>query len=100
LATQTLLSGKDKPKTASEELEGLPDSLVKESEAELKKESADLKKSEAVVGDKENKKDPLNPQFGLNTDTPDVRGFLEWLYDPEVTEAFRKSEENGETDEN
>jgi len=57
LATQTLLSGKDKPKTASEELEGLPDSLVKESEAELKKESADLKKSEAVVGDKENKKE-------------------------------------------
>ncbi len=50
--------------------------------------------------DKENKKDPLNPQFGLNTDTPDVRGFLEWLFDPEVTEAFRKSEENGETDEN
>ena len=57
LATQTLLSGKDKPKTASEELEGLPDSLVKESEAELKKESVDLKKSEAVVGDKENKKE-------------------------------------------
>jgi hypothetical protein len=43
--------------------------------------------------DKENKKDPLNPQFGLNTDTPDVRGFLEWLYDPEVTEAFKKLEE-------
>jgi hypothetical protein len=41
----------------------------------------------------ENKKDPLNPQFGLNTDTPDVRGFLEWLYDPEVTEAFKKLEE-------
>jgi hypothetical protein len=55
LATQTLLSSKDKPKTASEELEGLPDSLVKESEADLKKEAADLKKSESVVGAKEGK---------------------------------------------
>jgi hypothetical protein len=57
LATQTLLSSKDKPKTASEELEGLPDSLVKESEADLKKEAADLKKSESVVGVKEDKKE-------------------------------------------
>ena len=57
LATQTLLSSNDKPKTASEELEGLPDSLVKESEADLKKESADLKKSESVVNPKEGKKE-------------------------------------------
>ena len=57
LATQTLLSSNDKPKTASEELEGLPDSLVKESEADLKKEAADLKKSESVVGSKEDKKE-------------------------------------------
>ena len=57
LATQTLLSSNDKPKTASEELEGLPDSLVKESEADLKKEAADLKKSESVVNPKEGKKE-------------------------------------------
>jgi hypothetical protein len=51
--------------------------------------------------DKENKKDLLNPQFGLNTDTPDIKGFLEWLYDPEVDEAFEKFlKENGEADEN
>jgi len=51
--------------------------------------------------DKENKKDPLNPQFGLNTDTPDIKGFLEWLYDPEVDKAFEQFlRENGETDEN
>jgi hypothetical protein len=33
----------------------------------------------------------LNPNFGLNTDKPDIRGFLEWLYDPEVDEAFRQA---------
>ena len=57
LATQTLLSSNDKPKTASEELEGLPDSLVKESEAEIKKQTAELKKSEEVVNPKEGKKE-------------------------------------------
>lgn len=30
----------------------------------------------------------LNPKFGLNTDTPDIKGFLEWLYDPEVDKAM------------
>jgi hypothetical protein len=32
----------------------------------------------------------LNPNFGLNTDKPDIKGFLAWLYDPEVTEAFEQ----------
>jgi hypothetical protein len=32
----------------------------------------------------------LNPNFGLNTDTPDIKGFLAWLVDPEVTEAFEQ----------
>jgi hypothetical protein len=32
----------------------------------------------------------LNPNFGLNTDKPDIRGFLEWLYDPEVDEAYEQ----------
>lgn len=35
----------------------------------------------------------LNPKFGLNTDTPDIKGFLTWLYDPEVTEAYKQLEE-------
>ena len=35
----------------------------------------------------------LNPNFGLNTDTPDIKGFLTWLYDPEVTEAYKNLEE-------
>lgn len=33
----------------------------------------------------------LNPQFGLNTDTPDIKGFLTWLFDPEVDEAFQEA---------
>jgi hypothetical protein len=52
----------------------------------------------------ENKKSQeqlLNPKFGLNTDTPDIKGFLEWLYDPEVDKALEQFlRENGETDEN
>ncbi len=32
----------------------------------------------------------LNPKFGLNTDKPDIKGFLAWLYDPEVDEAFEQ----------
>ena len=32
----------------------------------------------------------LNPKFGLNTDKPDVKGFLEWLYNPEVDEALER----------
>ena len=44
----------------------------------------------------ENAPDPdqnplLNPKFGLNTDNPDVKGFLTWLFDPEVDEAFRQA---------
>lgn len=54
--------------------------------------------------DKENNKSQeqlLNPKFGLNTDTPDVKGFLKWLFDPEVTEAFKKLEaEEREANEN
>lgn len=32
----------------------------------------------------------LNPKFGLNTDKPDIKGFLAWLVDPEVDEAFEQ----------
>jgi len=43
------------------------------------------------------KQDPLNPKFALNTDKPDIKGFLTWLFDPEVDEAIKKfSEENAE----
>lgn len=35
----------------------------------------------------------LNPNFGLSTDKPDIKGFLSWLYDPEVTEAYKKLEQ-------
>jgi hypothetical protein len=38
----------------------------------------------------------LNPNFGLNTDNPDIKGFLAWLIDPEVTEAFEQLEREGE----
>jgi hypothetical protein len=42
----------------------------------------------------------LNPKFGLNTDTPDIKGFLTWLYDPEVTEAYKQLEVESEQDVN
>jgi hypothetical protein len=32
----------------------------------------------------------LNPKFGLNTDTPDVKGFLTWLFNPEVDKALEQ----------
>ena len=32
----------------------------------------------------------LNPTFGLNTDTPDVKGFLAWLFNPEVDKALEQ----------
>jgi hypothetical protein len=62
LATKTVLDkGKEGSKgagaKAEESLEGLDDKLTKESEADLKKEAADLKKSQAVVGAKEEKKE-------------------------------------------
>lgn len=44
----------------------------------------------------------LNPKFDLKTQEG-VRGFLEWLYDPEVDKAFQKAfpiAEEGETNEN
>lgn len=34
--------------------------------------------------------DKLNPKFGLNTENPDVKGFLAWLFDPEVDKAFEQ----------
>jgi len=37
----------------------------------------------------ENKKDLLNPKFDLNTESG-VRGFLEWLFDPEVDKALEQ----------
>jgi hypothetical protein len=75
LATKTIL---DKEKEgekgtgakAEESLSGLPDNLVKESEADLKKEAADLKKSQSVVGAKDDKKEKggLFSKFKKNKD--------------------------------
>jgi len=75
LATKTVL---DKEKEgekgtgakAEESLSGLPDNLVKESEADLKKEAADLKKSQSVVGAKDDKKEKggLFSKFKKNKD--------------------------------
>jgi hypothetical protein len=42
----------------------------------------------------------LNPKFGLNTDTPDVKGFLTWLFDPEVDKAFEQFDRENDTNEN
>ena len=45
----------------------------------------------------------LNPKFGLNTDTPDIKGFLTWLYDPEVDKAFQEAfpiDEDKQNDDN
>lgn len=42
----------------------------------------------------------LNPKFGLNTDNPDVKGFLTWLFDPEVDKAFEQLDKESEQDEN
>jgi hypothetical protein len=55
LATQTVFG--DKKKTSDEKLAELPDSLVKESAASLKKESEDLKKSSEIVNPKDGKKE-------------------------------------------
>jgi hypothetical protein len=42
----------------------------------------------------------LNPKFGLNTDTPDVKGFLTWLFDPEVDKAFQQAFPTDESEQN
>lgn len=75
LATKTVLDkGKEEAKgtgsNAEESLSGLPDNLVKESEADLKKEAADLKKSQSVVGAKDDKKEKggLFSKFKKNKD--------------------------------
>jgi hypothetical protein len=39
--------------------------------------------------EKDRRDELLNPNFGLNTDNPDVKGFLKWLFDPEVDEALK-----------
>lgn len=57
LATQTLLNRSKKEESAEKEPEELTDKLVKETEAEIKKQTADLKKSEEVVNPKEGKKE-------------------------------------------
>lgn len=57
LATQTLLN-KSKKEESSEKVPGeISDKLVKETEAEIKKQTAELKKSEEVVNPKEGKKE-------------------------------------------
>ena len=62
LATRTVLDkekeeAKSTGSNAEESLSGLPDNLVKESEADLKKESANLKKSAEIINPNENKKE-------------------------------------------
>jgi len=60
LATKTVLDKEKegaKDANAEESLSGIPDNLVKESEADLKKEEAELKKSESVVNPKDGKKE-------------------------------------------
>ena len=60
LATKTVLDKEGAKGTgakAEESLSGLPDSLVKESEADLKKEAANLKKSAEIINSNENKKE-------------------------------------------
>ena len=73
LATKTVLDKEEAKGTgakAEESLSGLPDNLVKESEADLKKEAADLKKSQSVVGAKDDKKEKggLFSKFKKNKD--------------------------------
>ncbi len=46
------------------------------------------------INTNENDKALTEKTFGLNTDKPDIRGFLEWLSDPEVTEAFKRLEQS------
>jgi hypothetical protein len=57
LATQTLLNKTKKEESAEKEPGELSDKLVKETEAEIKKQTAELKKSEEVVNPKEGKKE-------------------------------------------
>ena len=49
-----------------------------------------------MTENKRTQEELLNPKFGLNTDTPNIKGFLEWLYDPEVTEAMEQFVEDTE----
>jgi hypothetical protein len=44
----------------------------------------------------ENAPDPdqnplLNPKFDLSGENPDIKGFLKWLFDPEVDKAFQEA---------
>ena len=43
--------------------------------------------------EKDRRDELLNPKFGLNTDNPDIKGFLKWLFDPEVDEALKEFNE-------
>lgn len=33
----------------------------------------------------------LNPKFDLRGENPDIKGFLAWLFDPEVDKAFQEA---------
>lgn len=33
----------------------------------------------------------LNPKFDLSGENPDIKGFLAWLFDPEVDKAFQEA---------
>ena len=55
-----------------------------------------------MTENEKSKDELLNPKFGLNTNNPDVKGFLEWLYNPDVDKALEQyiKENGGEPDEN
>jgi hypothetical protein len=56
-----------------------------------KQTNATRKGRQIETNDNTSKNDQLlNPNFGLNTDTPDVKGFLEWLFNPEVDKALEQ----------
>jgi len=59
-------------------------------------------KGNKMTENEKSKDELLNPNFGLNTNNPDVKGFLEWLYNPEVDKAYEQfiEENGGEPDEN
>lgn len=46
-----------------------------------------------MTENKRTQEELLNPNFGLNTEKPDIKGFLAWLVDPEVTEAYKNLEQ-------
>jgi hypothetical protein len=57
-------------------------------------------KGNKMTENEKSKDELLNPNFGLNTNNPDVKGFLEWLYNPDVDKAYEQFIKESEQDEN